>query len=294
VTSALHALIKVVALLFAMTLPSGCSWWQVPGAQVLFADGVRCYDGWFCITPQAAGEPPSLWIDFWAPVPYTFAFQSAVEGEAAGSSRQRLSLTVPQRRQLTLLPQGSGKQTRRLHWSFTVHPGNERATHDDAVVYQLPFAPGATHHLIQGYNGRFSHQAQSAYALDFAMPEGTPIHAARAGEVYLVRSDSRFRVKGQGNYVFVRHADGTFAQYLHLRPNGVMVQRGQQVPRGELLGYSGNTGYSTTPHLHFQVATPTPDGEHAYQTIPVRFRTRAGVEQLSAGMSYARPDQVSE
>lgn len=148
---------------------------------------------------------------------------------------------------------------------------------DEVYAYALPYAAGTAHPVTQGFGGAFSHQDR--HAVDWAMPEGTPVHAARPGIVVAVQDTHT--VSGlepwhrtRGNYVEVAHADGTLARYFHLRPRGVAVAPGEAVRRGQLLGYSGNTGYSRGPHLHFEVVTLTQ--AFTYRTLPVRFVTGRG------------------
>jgi len=152
----------------------------------------------------------------------------------------------------------------------------ESASHDDAVLYLLPFGDNIVATVAQGYNGTFTHQDE--YAIDFRMREGTEVRASRDGVVIGTKDDSRSggpdpSFNEQANFVMVYHADGTFAQYAHLKYRGVVVRTGQQVRAGELIGYSGNTGYSRGPHLHFAVHLPT---SHGSKTIPTRFRDRTG------------------
>lgn len=128
----------------------------------------------------------------------------------------------------------------------------------DLVVVRVPFAAGAEVEVGQGMHGGFSHEGRQVHALDFPAAVGTTIVAARDGIVVDVREDSATgcgdrSCADQGNYVRVDHGDGTFASYYHLDTNGALVEVGERVCAGEPIARSGNTGFSTGPHLHFQV-----------------------------------------
>jgi murein DD-endopeptidase MepM/ murein hydrolase activator NlpD len=62
------------------------------------------------------------------------------------------------------------------------------------------------------------------------------------------------------NLIIIAHKDGTFAQYVHLKKDGAIVNEGETVKKGQVIGFSGNTGMSTEPHLHFTVYKPTKNG----------------------------------
>lgn len=148
--------------------------------------------------------------------------------------------------------------------------------YDKDYLYDLPYSKGDTFEVYQGYNGNFSHQNENA--LDFTMPEGTPILAARAGMVIGIvqKNKSGCPTKNcadQGNYVKILHSDGTIADYFHLKFNGARVSLGQNVEKGELIGLSGNTGWSNGPHLHFVVYLPSDLEENKWRkTLPTLFR----------------------
>lgn len=112
----------------------------------------------------------------------------------------------------------------------------------------------------QGFGGAYSHNdEQNHYAVDFAAPIGTDVVAARDGVVMQVENDfdraglNREKYAGRANFVRILHDDGTMALYAHLREAGVMVRTGQRVRAGQLIGRSGNTGFTSGPHLHFAV-----------------------------------------
>ncbi|MDE3739313.1 peptidoglycan DD-metalloendopeptidase family protein [Metapseudomonas resinovorans] len=124
------------------------------------------------------------------------------------------------------------------------------------VLYRYPLPwRGGPFRLTQGANGRYSHfTPKGRYALDIAMPEGTPIVAARPGMVIKIENDQSGRGNNpSGNFVRILHDDGTMGVYLHLMRGSVQVREGQQVVVGERIARSGNTGNSTGPHLHFVI-----------------------------------------
>jgi murein DD-endopeptidase MepM/ murein hydrolase activator NlpD len=149
-------------------------------------------------------------------------------------------------------------------WSYRFETeavvGEMGAVHQPPRPYRPPIAPGASFNVGQAFGGSFSHTEPHAYhAVDIAMPVGTPIHAARAGfvmdrERYFHRAGQDLERDGpRANFVRILHDDGTMAVYAHLDYEGVAVFPGEQVSRGQYIGRSGNTGYSSGPHLHFVV-----------------------------------------
>lgn len=117
--------------------------------------------------------------------------------------------------------------------------------------YVLPY-PFGTSYVVSTTT---AHPEDHRYAVDFLMPIGSTITAARAGRVYKVEESFFDTDQGgdQANYVFVLHDDNTLGLYGHLTHNGALVSKGDLVTIGEPLGLSGDSGWSTQPHLHFEV-----------------------------------------
>merc|ERR1712224_456262 len=87
------------------------------------------------------------------------------------------------------------------------------------------------------------------YGMDFAAPIGTPIYATGDGTIEKIKK-SRSK-KDYGNYILINHGYDYQSFYAHL--DKVIVSKGKKVKRGDLIGYVGNTGKSTAPHLHYEV-----------------------------------------
>jgi murein DD-endopeptidase MepM/ murein hydrolase activator NlpD len=154
------------------------------------------------------------------------------------------------------------------------------AKDENGFAYSLPYQKGKSHLLVQGYLSDFSHKGE--YALDFKMRKGTKICAARNGVVVATREDSKkggYKDKylSEGNYIIIKHEDGTYGNYWHLNYNGALVNKGDTVLQGQVIGLSGNTGYSAFPHLHFEVTSEYTVGQNQMAT---RFKTKKGIKFL--------------
>jgi len=145
---------------------------------------------------------------------------------------------------------------------------------DPNATYRLPYAAKIPRIVAQAAGGPMSHQdAENHEAIDFAMPIGAPVLAARRGRVLQVGDGTPLRERppvqqDAPNFVSVLHDDGTFALYLHLAP-GIPVKPGDDVEIGAKLGEAGNTGSPSGPHLHFVVLRRL--GASQVGSVPVRF-----------------------
>lgn len=84
--------------------------------------------------------------------------------------------------------------------------------------------------------------------LDIPMRKGTPVYAYKKGIIKKVNNDTGLNA---GKYVLIQHPDGSESYYMHL--SRIIIQPDQKISEGELIGYSGSTGRTTGPHLHFEV-----------------------------------------
>ena len=164
-----------------------------------------------------------------------------------------------------------------------------RITDDTSFVYALPYANGSSHLIVQGYYSAYSHKNRAA--LDFKMKKGTKVLAARSGVVIRLKEDGEKgglnkKYRQDGNLVVIQHEDGTRAGYWHLQKNGVLVNIGDTIQRGQLIALSGKTGYTALPHLHFLVWS-NKNGQ--WQQIPTRFHTASGDKYLRPFRSYKNP-----
>jgi murein DD-endopeptidase MepM/ murein hydrolase activator NlpD len=83
--------------------------------------------------------------------------------------------------------------------------------------------------------------------INIAVPFGTPIHAAAAGQISYAGNELR----GYGNLVLIKHDDGYVTAYAHAER--IVVNRGDYVQKGQIIGYAGQTGDVTSPQLHFEI-----------------------------------------
>jgi len=221
------------------------------------------------IKKQQGADAVYVRNDLYAPVEVELSFNALknVSGAPLAAIRQVLPARSYQR--LALLTATQAGKPLAYTPTFRYSMGDPGGSAQE-YLYPLPWR-GGPFRLTQGANGRYSHfGVKSRYALDIAMPEGTPIIAARGGVVVKTENDQSGRGQNpSGNFVRVLHDDGTMGVYLHLKQGSVSVREGQRVAVGSPLGLSGNTGNSTGPHLHFVIQRNTGLG---LVSIPFQFK----------------------
>ena len=183
----------------------------------------------------------------------------AIRAKGADGQEKAAKAVVPGRSQQVLLevPAPPGTGTIAFDYGYVI--GDPAAVHAPGGPYRAPFALAQSFTVTQAPPDAVTHkELASRNAVDIAMPVGTPVHAAREGLVINVahrffRSGLTPQVSDEANFVQILHDDGTTAIYAHLQMDTIRVRPGQRVERGQYIANSGNTGFSSGPHLHFVV-----------------------------------------
>ncbi len=243
-----------------------------------FAD---CRDEWICVDAVDQGGNIELRAENLRDYPVTYTLRVRTDYfDVTGPKTVTRTLGPRESARVMMLERTDGRFEGHYRYFFEWTVGDKDAVHDDDYLYAFPYASGKSYRVLQGYGSRFSHTGLEAYAVDFDMPEGTPVHAARGGIVARVEESHSIGCWEDGcgryaNYIVVLHDDGTTGEYYHLQQDGALVDVGDVVSRGQEIGVSGNTGHTTMPHLHFAVYRATEWGNT--QSIPVRFRSADGL-----------------
>jgi len=157
--------------------------------------------------------------------------------------------------------------------------------------YNLPFLNQEVD-ISQGYNGPYSHKAleykfaygktvqDDRFSLDFALPIGTSVRAAKEGIVkfivdgfsqYYQGLDIQKAIYFYTNHLYLVHEDGSFTLYSHLQKGSFQVKIGNYIRQGEIMAHTGLSGWiGLTPHLHF-AAGIFKDNRHR-ETFPIQFK----------------------
>ncbi|TWI09431.1 peptidoglycan DD-metalloendopeptidase family protein [Aerolutibacter ruishenii] len=209
---------------------------------------------------ERAGERYLAWADNTLSGPIEVALDFNRADNVAGSPHLPMRKVIPPRGTLLVSTLSVSDPSRGGDFELAMEsvPGDPAARPRN-VDYLLPLRQ-SQFRIDQGFGGSFSHSdPQNRYAVDFAAPVGTPVLAARAGLVMQVESDferaglNQEKYGGRANFVRILHEDGSMGLYAHLKSEGVQARVGQRVVAGQQIGLSGNTGFTTGPHLHFVI-----------------------------------------
>jgi murein DD-endopeptidase MepM/ murein hydrolase activator NlpD len=228
---------------------------------------------------------------YFAPVQLAFRLRPIDNVAADTPSRGIKVLPARSQTELITVAKVSELSEARFEYEFQYIPGEPGVEHEPTQPYRLPYPLSSAVRVSQAYPATTTHGDEgSRHAIDFVMPIGTYVYAAREGVVIEVASDfyesgTDHAVDGpRANIVRVLHDDGTMALYVHLNWNSIRVVPGQRVRRGEHIADSGNTGFSTGPHLHF-VVQRNADGQLV--SVPVQFAGASGAPiTVEAGGTY--------
>ena len=251
------------------------------------ASGDNC--AWrVCVRALNTGADRVYLADNREPVPATIVLQFRSPGNLQPGGGRPIERVVPAESNSILVRMSNILYDPSVgaELSISIDLGASTTEEDADHLYAVPFGGGRARELIQGFDGGGSHLASMRYSLDFAMPRGTPVLAARAGTVFYLqdgftRGGADPDLLERANLVVVAHSDGTMASYGHLR-RGIRVSVGDTVAVGHWLGSSGATGYVGQPHLHFHVGKRLLGAPG--RTIPIKLRDRDGhVVDLEVG-----------
>ncbi len=206
------------------------------------------------VQPRATSSGVALVAVNGCRCPVEFAVKTSNAGRELAARR-----LVPPQSEQTLLELGQSAAAGSVEFDYAFVIGDPSAVHAPDRPYRVPFALARSFTVSQAPPDQLTHASlASRNAIDIAMPVGTAVHAARDGVVINVahrnfRGGTRQENRDEANFVQILHDDGTTAVYAHLQLDTVRVRPGQRVELGEYIANSGNTGFSSGPHLHFVV-----------------------------------------
>jgi murein DD-endopeptidase MepM/ murein hydrolase activator NlpD len=219
--------------------------------------------------------PVQIWAEFKQHTNVKFSAEPPYEWTLS-ASEERLVLQLEARDQ---------RKGWSYEWEYHVLPGEPTdVNHLKSLKIGLPFT-GGPFVVTQGFMGEASHSSSvdAYFAVDIAMPDGTPIIAVLNGVVMDVernfsRSGWDREYMDEANFVRLLHEDGIMSLYAHLAPGSIEVAPGQKVRAGQILGLSGSTGFSTGPHLHFAI-----QANKGRELVSIPFRFVDHIKELSKG-----------
>jgi murein DD-endopeptidase MepM/ murein hydrolase activator NlpD len=261
---------------------------QVPFQQVPFAGSERRPEVELL---ERVGADGTLVLvarnDYYGTVQLAFSL-SATENLAADVPTRGNRILPPRSEtELVSLVRAHTDEQMSVEFSFEYIHGHPGARHMPEGPYRLPYALASSFPVSQAFPDSVTHtDSANRHAVDFVMPIGTGVYAARAGTVIDVTGEffeagADIAIDGpRANLVRILHADGTLALYAHLNWNSVRVVPGEHVERGQYLADSGNTGFSTGPHLHFVVQR---NAGGVVESVPIEFQGGAGPMTVATG-----------
>ena len=151
---------------------------------------------------------------------------------------------------------------RPISWQYNYMDG-KFVSADIDNNFQLPFGVGVNVRACQTPDGPITTHHERINAIDFCAAEGTPIVAAKDGVVievvdFYTEGGKRLELLPKINKVVIMHDDGLQTFYGHIYPNSAKVKVGDNVIKGQEIAQVGNVGYSSGPHLHFEVIEIVP------------------------------------
>ena len=218
--------------------------------------------------------------DFWGPVEIELKLTDAVNVLTEPPLPARF--VIPGQQEQTLVGLGALDTQRGFQYRLNMSsvPGRPINTPVKDIVVLPPIAPEGQFPISQGFQGEKTHLTpDSEFAIDIAMPVGTAIHAVRSGTVMDVEEDfnrggtNKEKFVDKANHVRILHEDGTMAVYAHLDLASVSVRPGSRIRAGQKIARSGNTGFSSGPHLHFVIQQNT---GMKLISVPFKFQTATG------------------
>lgn len=233
-----------------------------------------------------------LFNDFWGPVEVELTLKESenVLSEPPLPAR----FVIPAQTEQTLVGIGALDQRRSFSYRLGMSsvPGRPITTPLEGLIIFPPFSASEEYPVSQGFQGTQTHTSpDSEFAIDIVMPVGTAVHAVRSGTVMDVEEDFNRGGKNfkkyahKANHVRILHEDGTMALYAHLDLASVNVRPGAHIRAGQKIARSGNTGFSSGPHLHFAIQQ---NSGMKIISLPFRFRTPDGAAVTPEAQQYVK------
>jgi murein DD-endopeptidase MepM/ murein hydrolase activator NlpD len=166
-----------------------------------------------------------------------------------------------------------------------VSVGEQETKPYDGFIWPVPEEHASWNHIVSGYGFRNLDGSKKMHfhgAIDISLTKGTPLVAIADGRIdYLCsHEESESDCKGLGTTVRIKH-DGVYTLYAHMNTTVKGLEEGMIVRKGEVIGYSGNSGISRGPHLHFAVYKGGKTKRHAVN--PLCLYPDSTIEQLDMG-----------